>query len=580
MKEKLWYKHNWPHEVKKTIKYPEEHLFAILDKAAKESGDRPYTIYSGVSQTFSQVLESANRIANFLNSKGIKKGDRVAIFMPNVPHYPPAFFGILKIGATAVTCNPQYKAPELNHQLKDSGAKAVFVFDHPVFVPIAYEAMKGTNCKDVIVCNIKPFLPKAKAVIGGLFGKIPKSKVYKDDVTTFYQDIMTNYEPKAPQATLKPKEDLALILYTGGTTGVPKGAMLTHYNLYANVMQYDEWVKLEPKGGGEAKPLDCGNEVYIGALPWYHSYGLTLTMIAAVYHQSACVCIPDPRAGKPPLSDLLKETQENKGTLLHAVPTLYAGMAYHPNISKYDLTSLKACGSGAAPLPPATAKAFEAASGAILFEGYGLTETSPLASADPTRLDTRKFGSVGFPISDTDIKILDIETGTKEKKTGEDGEVAIAGPQVMKGYWEKPEATKEVMRTIEGQRFFLTGDIGHIDKEGYIYITDRKKDMINVSGFKAYPAEIEEVLIEHPAIQMAAVIGIPRKEDPTNETVKAFIVLAPGQTLTETELKAWAKERMAGYKRPTIIEFRDSLPTSAVGKILRRVLRDEELAKT
>ncbi|MFX1318561.1 MAG: long-chain fatty acid--CoA ligase [Promethearchaeota archaeon] len=579
MKEMLWHKYKWPKEVRKSLKYPDEPLYTILDKAAKESGDRPYTVYSGVSHTFSEVLESANRIANFLHSKGIKKGDRVAVFLPNVPHYPPVFFGILKAGAAGVTCNPQYKAPELHHQLKDSGAKAVFVLDHPIYVPLTYDAITDTDCKHVIVCSLKPFLPKAKATLGGLLGKIPKSKVIKEDITTFYKDIMANYEPNPPKVTIKPKDDLALILYTGGTTGVPKGAMLTHYNLHANVMQYDEWVKLEPKGGGEAKPLDCGNEVYIGALPWYHSYGLTLTMIAAVYHQSACVCIPDPRAGKPPLSDLLKETQDNKGTLLHAVPTLYAGMAYHPNISKYDLSSLKACGSGAAPLPPATAKAFEAASGAVLFEGYGLTETSPLASADPSRLSTRKFGSVGFPIPDTIIKIVDIETGTKEKKTGEDGEVAISGPQVMKGYWEKPEATKEVTRTIDGERFFLTGDIGHFDEEGYLHITDRKKDMINVSGFKAYPAEIEEILTEHPKIQMAAVIGIPREDDPTNETVKAYVVLAPGETATTEEIMAWAKDRMAGYKRPRIIEFRESLPTSAVGKVLRRVLRDQEMTK-
>ncbi len=579
MKEMLWHKHNWPKEARKTVKYPVKPLYEILDEAVQKSGDRPYTIYSGVSQSFAQVLESAHRIANFLHSKGIKKGDRVAIFMPNVPHFPPVFFGILKAGATAVTCNPQYKTPELQYQLKDSGSKFIFVLDHPSFVPITYEAIKGTECKHVIVCSIKPFLPKVKAILGGLLGKIPKSKFYEEGITTFYRDIMANFEPTPPKVSIKPKEDLALILYTGGTTGVPKGAMLTHYNLYSNILQYNEWIWLEPKGGGAPQPLDCGEEVYIGALPWYHSYGLTLTMLAAVYHRSACVCIPDPRAGKPPLSDLLKETQDHKGTLLHAVPSLYAGMAYHPNISKYDLSSLKACGSGAAPLPPATAQAFEAASGAVLFEGYGLTETSPLASADPTNKETRKFGSVGFPMPDTIIKILDLETGKKEMKTGDDGEVAISGPQVMKGYWEKPAETKEVMRTIDGARFFLTGDIGHFDKEGYLLITDRKKDMINVSGFKAYPAEIEEVLVEHPKIQMAAVIGIPREDDPTNETVKAYLVLAPGETATEAEIIAWAKERMAGYKRPQVIEFRDSLPTSAVGKVLRRVLREEEVGK-
>jgi len=578
MKEQLWHKYKWPKQVKKEIDYPDEPLFAILDSAAEKSGDKDYTIF-GPPRTFANVRENADRIANFLSSKGIKKGDRVAIFLPNTPHYPPIFFGILKAGAVGVTCNPQYKAPELHHQLADSGAKAVFCFDHPHFTPACYEAIKGTKVKDVIVCNIKSFLPKAKAVLGGLLGKIPKSPYYEAEITTSYDDIMTKYEPTPPKVKINPSEDLALILYTGGTTGTPKGAMLTHKNLYCNVLQFNEWVWLEPKEGGKPKQLEIGNEVYIGALPWYHSYGLTLSMLASVYHESKLVCIPDPRAGKPPLSEMLGSIQKEKGTLLHAVPTLYAGIVYHPNVAKYDLGCLKACSSGAAPLPPALAKDFEAATGATLFEGYGLTETSPLTHANPSNKRDRKFGSVGLPVSDTICKVVDIETGRKEMKTGEDGEIAIHGPQVMKGYWEKPKETEEVFRTIEGKRYFLTGDIGHLDKEGFTIITDRKKDMINVSGFKAYPREIEDTLTEHPKIAMAAVIGLPREDDPSNEYVKAFIVLAPGATATEEEIIAWCKERMAGYKRPREVEFRESLPQTAVGKVLRRVLRDEELAR-
>ncbi|MFX0113774.1 MAG: long-chain fatty acid--CoA ligase [Candidatus Hodarchaeota archaeon] len=579
MEEMLWHKHKWPKKVRKSLEYPNEPLFALLDKTAEKNGELPFTIFQGTVQSFQHARESANRIANFLVSQGIKKGDRVAIFLPNLPHYPPVFFGILKAGAVPVTCNPLYKASELNHQLADSGAKAVFCLDHPTFTPICYEATKGTDVQTVVVCGVKSFLPKIKAILGGLLGKIPKSPYYEEDITVFYDDIMINYEPKAPKVELNPAEDLALILYTGGTTGVPKGAMLTHHNLYSNVLQTYEWIWLELEEGAPPEQLEYGKEVYIGALPWYHSYGLTLTMLGAVNIASQLVCIPNPREGKPPLSVVLEAIEKYKGTALHCVPALYAGIVYHPNVSKYDLTSLKGCGSGAAPLPPELARHFEEATGATLFEGYGLTETAPLTHCNPTNIRDRKFGTVGLPIPDTLVKIVDIETGTKEMAVGEDGEIAISGPQVMKGYWNKPDETKAVFRELDGKRFFLTGDIGHLDEEGYTVITDRKKDMINVSGMKAYPREIEDILFEHPKIAMAAVIGIPREDDPTNESVKAFIVLKPGETATEEEIISWAKDRMAGYKRPKEVEFRESLPQTVVGKVLRRELRTEELTK-
>ena len=574
MEEMLWHKSRWPQTVKKSLDYPDEPLFAILDKIAAEHPDSPSTIFSGTSSSFSDVKDHADRIANFLSSKGIGKGDRVAVFMPNTPHYPPVFFGILKTGATTVTCNPQYKAGELNFQLNDSGAKAVFVMDHPLFVPTTYEAVKGTDVETVIVCNVRSFLPKAKAVIGGLFGKIPKAGSYVDG-TVFYDDIIANYEPKVPDVSIDPKNDLALILYTGGTTGTPKGAMLTHRNLYANCMQVDEWIQLEPEGGGTPERLKPGEDVFVGALPWYHSYGLTLTMVASYLMGSAVICIADPRDMKGLLADI----QAHEGTLLHCVPAIYAGMVNSPYVNKFDLSSLKACGSGAAPLPPELAKQFESVTGATLFEGYGLTETAPMATANPSLKSLRKFGSIGVPISDTYVTIFDIETGTKELPQGETGEIAISGPQVMKGYWNKPDETKEVMREHNGKRWFLTGDIGHMDEDGFFVVSDRKKDMINVGGLKAYPREIEDTFFEHPKVSMAAVIGLPREEDPTNEYVKAYIVLKEGETATESEFIAWAKENMAGYKRPREVVFVDSLPMSAVGKVLRRELRDAELAK-
>ena len=569
----------WPKHARKTIDYPKEPLFAMLDRAAEKSGNLPYTVFMGKSQTFAEVQEHADRIANFLVSKGIKEGDRVAIFLPNVPHFPAVFFGTLKAGAKVVTCNPLYKAGELNFQLKDTDAQIVFALDHPIFTPTCYEAIKGTNVHTVIICSVKPFLSKAKAIIGSLTGKVPKSPYYEEDKTVFYEQILTEYEPNAPVINVDPM-DTAVLIFTGGTTGSPKGAELTHYNLTSNVLQINEWVYLEEEDvQGRDGGVQYEEEVFVGAVPWYHSYGLTLTLLMATWYAGKLVCIPDPRSGKPPLSDLLSELANTKGTVLNCVPALYAAIANHPNVGKYDLSSVGICSSGAAPLPPEVAKAFEAVTGTLLFEGYGLTETSPVTHINPTNSRYRKFGSIGLPISDTICKILDMDTGMKEMPLGEIGEIAIHGPQVMKQYYQKPEETALVMREIDGKRYFLTGDVGHIDENGYTFISDRKKQMINVGGMKAYPREIEDIFFTHPKIQMAAAIGLPREEDPSNEFVKAYIVLKDGETGTPEEFIEWARGKMAGYKRPKEIDIIDSLPMSSVGKVLRRVLRDAEMEK-
>jgi long-chain acyl-CoA synthetase len=560
------------------LEYPEEPLFAMLDRSAEKSGNLPYTVWEGESRTYSQVRDDANRIANFLTGQGVKKGDRVAVFLPNVPNFPPVMFGSLKAGAIVVTCNPMYRAGELNFQLKDSGAVAVFALDHPSFTPTCYEAIKGTGVKMVIVCSVKSFLPKAKATIGSLLGKIPKSPYYQKELTFFYDDIMANYKPVAPKVDVKP-DDVAMILYTGGTTGTPKGAALSHRNLVANTKQVYEWVTLSREDINAPAKMEYGKEVFVGALPWYHSYGLTVTFLSATSNACQLVCIPDPRAGKPPLTELLKALQKYKGTIFNCVPALYAGVVNHPKVQEYNLKSIKICSSGAAPLPPELAKQFEAVTGAILFEGYGLTETSPVTHINPTNRRDRKFGSIGLPLSDTVVKILDVDTGMKQMAVGETGEIAVHGPQVMTGYWNRPQDTANVIREIDGQRFFLTGDIGHMDEEGFFIVSDRKKEMINVGGLKAYPREIEDMFYEHPKVKMVAAIGIPRQDDPSNEFVKAFIVLKDGVTASPEEFIEWARTRMAGYKRPREVEFRDSLPLSQVGKVLHRVLRDEELQK-
>lgn len=578
MEEQIWHKYKWPSGVKKSIEpYPNEPLHKILENTATKSGDLPYLRFMGTTTSFAETDAMANQVANYLiKERGVKKGDKVAIFIPNTPHYPIVFFGILKAGATAVTCNPTYTEKELNYQLNDSEAVIVFAFDHERFAPSTYKAIKGTQVKHVVICQTKDFLPKIKAIIGGLLGKVPKSPFYEDAITSFFSEILV-YEQTKPNVEINPDEDLAMLIYTGGTTGLPKGVMLSHKNLYSNVLQINEYVRIDPEETGKSQPFRHGKEVFIGALPWYHSYGLTLTMIGGAYIAATVIPIPDPRAGKPPLSVILEAIHDYRGTVLHAVPTIYSAIVNHPNVDKYDLTSVIGCGSGAAPLAPELAKEFERITNSWIVEGYGLSETSPVTHMNPTNKIQRKFGTVGLPMPDTYVKIVDLDTGLKELSQGEDGEIALSGPQVMKGYWKKPEATVEVFREIDGRRYFLTGDIGHLDEEGFTIITDRKKDMIIVGGLKAYPREIEDILYENPKINIAAVIGLQDEDKPGNEYVAAYLVLKEGETATEEEIIEWCRDRMAGYKRPKRVEFRKDLPLSTVGKVLRRVIKEEEL---
>jgi long-chain acyl-CoA synthetase len=304
---------------------------------------------------------------------------------------------------------------------------------------------------------------------------------------------------------------------------------------------------------------------------------MTCAMLSACASGSRLICVPDPRAGKPPFTEVLKIVQSLRPTLMPAVPTLFMAFNNHPQLAQYDLTSFIGCFSGGAPLPPEVCHRFEEKTGAVIFEGYGLSETSPVAAANPTNTHQRKIGSVGFPVPSSDIKILDLESGQKELPRGEDGEIAVSGPQVMKGYWGRPEEDEKVFRTIGDRRFFLTGDIGHIDENGYVLITDRKKDMILVGGFNVYPRDVEDTLYQHPKVAIVAVVGVP---DPkSGEAVKAFIQLKPGETATAEEIQEFCKENLTGYKRPRHIEFRDALPVSNVGKVLRRVLRDEARAQ-
>jgi len=573
---KLWHGPRWPQGVPHEITGYEKPLFSILDETARDYPNKTYTIFNDFARTFAQVKDKADRVANFLVSRGIQPKDRVAIFLPNLPHYPEIFFGILKAGGVCVTCNPLYRAEELNFQLKDSGARAVFVMDHPEFYATAVKAVIGSDVETVVICNVKSYLPRIKGFLGSLLGKIPKAD-HHEPGHFHYDEVVRSARPEPPKLWIDAIHEAALILYTGGTTGVPKGACLSHANLLSNVLSTEQWVRIPQESGPPQMIEKGGAHTYLGVLPWYHSFGLTLCMLVSCRNASRLVCIPDPRAGKPAFTEVLKSIEKYKVTAVVAVPTIYSAFVNHPLIDKYDLSSIVGCGSGAAPLPVEVIRQFEEKTGAVIFEGYGLTETSPVITINPTDPERRKIGSVGMPFLSVDIKIVDLETGLQELPQGEDGEIAASGPQIMLGYWNKPEANQEVFREIDGRRYFLTGDIGHLDEDGFLVITDRKKDMIIVGGFNAYPKEIEEVLYTHPKVAMAAVVGVP---DPhTGEAVKGFVQLKPGETATEEEFIEFCKGRLSGYKRPRAIEFRESLPTSVVGKVLRRVLRDEAVKK-
>ncbi len=577
MTTKPWHSAKWPEDVSFDISGYEKPLFSILDESTQKYPNLVYTIFNDATRTFAHVKDSADRLANFLVSKGIQKGDRVAIFLPNLPHYPEIFFGILKTGAVCVTCNPIYTAGELNYQLKDSGAKVIFCMDHPQFYSTTIKAMEGTDVETVVICSVKSYLPWLKGFLGSLLGKIPKAENYQPG-HLFFDDVVAAAKPAAPSVEINPTEDLAVIIYTGGTTGVPKGAALTHSNFVYNLKALEEWGRIiHEEGGQPEKTKKGGFHTFLGVLPWYHSFGLTVAMLNAAYSGSKLVCIPDPRAGNPPFTEVFKSVQKYRPTLMPAVPTIFVAFTNHSLIDQFDLSSLMGCFSGGAPLPPEVCKQFEEKTGSIIFEGYGLSETAPVASSNPTDRETRKIGSIGFPIPGTDMKIVDIDTGLEEMPQGEDGEIAICGPQVMQGYWNKPQENEVVFREIDGNRYFLTGDIGHMDEDGYFIITDRKKDMILVGGFNVYPREVEDILFTYPKVALAAVVGVPDAK--SGEVVKAFIQLKPGETATEQEIFDFCKENMAGYKRPKILEFRDEIPVSNVGKVLRRVLRDEEMEK-
>jgi len=556
----------WPEEIPKHLTYLKDFaIYQFLEKAARTSPDNVATIFFDAKITYRELWDKVLRFASSLHKLGLKRGDRIGIYLPNCPQFVIAFFAINRLGATIVPFNTQYVDHELEYQLNDSGARNIITID------ITYKRVRNLRDKkkveldNIIVASLHDEIPRSKRIVGILMGKLPlRKKIHNNDLS-FKKMIKDGNPDEVPNVEIDPTEDLALIQYTGGTTGISKGAMLSHYNIVSNVTQVNSLYY---------PPITYGNECYVVVLPLFHIYALNVCMITAISQASKMILITDPLAGRPILQDLLETLYKYKPTFFHAVPSLYVGLLFHKDIKDYDLTSITACLSGAAPLPEQVMYNFEELTGANVVEGYGLTETSPVTHVNPFTPGSKRAGSIGLPIPDTDAKIFDINDSTRELPQGEEGEIGLKGPQVMKGYWKKPE---ETANAFNKDGYFLTGDIGYIDEDGYFFITGRKKDMIDVSGLKVYPREVEEIIIEHPAVKEVAIIGIPHEI--RGESVKAFVVLNDDETASGEEIIEFCKGRIARYKIPRSVQFVDELPKSAIGKVLHRELRDTEWKK-
>jgi long-chain acyl-CoA synthetase len=566
--DKPWFKSYDP-GIRRTADYPDTTMVQILRETARELPDNTATIFGAAAPllgrldarlTYQQLDQLVDRFAAGLQKLDLRKGDRVALYLPNCPQYLIGYFGALRAGAIVVPCNPLYVAREMEHQLNDAGATIILCLSR--FYPLVKSIRANTRLQHVVVTNIKEYFTP---LLASLFGLTSEKKeghrvsIEGDPRSYWLQDILEE-APAQPEPVEVTAEDTACLLYTGGTTGIPKGAQLTHRNIVVNALQC-RWYFNFP---------DDGSEVMMTALPLYHSYAMTTCMNLPITIRSAQILIPNPRD----LKDLLTAIEAYKPTIFPGVPAMYAAINNYAGVDKYDLGSIRICISGAAGLPPEVQQKFQQLSGGKLLEGYGLSEASPVTHCNP-RDSGGKIGTIGLPLPDTDCKVVDLDTGEQELPTGELGELCISGPQVMKGYWNMPTETANVLR----QGWLYTGDVARMDENGYFQIVDRKKELIlAASGLNVYPREVEDILYEHPKVQEAAVVGVP--VGPQDERVKAYVVLKSGQSATEEEIIAFCRQNMASYKAPKSVEFRDSLPKTMVGKVLRRVLLEEELRDT
>jgi len=541
--------------VRSNLSYPGRPLADILSLSAVERPDRPATHFLGAQLTFLDLKRRADALAASLSRMGIVKGDRVGIMLPNCPQYIIAAFGILRLGAVIVNINPSYTAREFLTVATDSGVRLVITLD--ALAPLVLGAQSQTSVEHVIVTSLAEYSAEAAAP--------PQAAGTLAFAQLVAGQAASTHEPATRQALrvqIQP-DDLAVLQYTGGTTGTPKGAMLTHGNIWANVVQTEAW--------NNPSYVVSGTERYLVVIPYFHIYAFSVCMMVGLRIGALQIIHPkyDP-------DQVLAAIRDFRPTYFPAVPTVFVSLLNHPKVGESGLEGVRAFNSGGAPCPVEVLEQFEQRIGRPLNEGYGLSETSPVTHSTP-QLALRKMGTIGVAFPDTDMKIVDVESGTRELPIGEAGELCISGPQVMKGYWNKPEESANVLRPdADGRTWFHTGDVARMDEEGYTSIVQRKKDLIIVDGFNVYPSEVEAVLYAHQAVRLAAVIGVPDAYH--GEIVKACIALKPGTSATREDLIAYCREGLTEYKVPRLVEIRETLPMSAVGKILYRVLRDEHAA--
>ncbi|MCS7251734.1 MAG: long-chain fatty acid--CoA ligase [Thermoflexus sp.] len=567
MNDRPWYRFYDP-GVPRSLEYPPIPFFRFLEDSARRFPDRPALIFkpahqgfAGSAMTYRELNELSDRMAAALyHELDVRKGDRVALIMPNIPQFVIAYFAVQKIGGVVVATNPIYTPRELEYQLADSGATLAIVLSR------IYERVKSiqphTQVRRVVAAHIKEFMSPLLKILYTLARERKEGdRVTLRDNDVGFQDLLRRYRPnQRPTVEVRP-DDVAIFQYTGGTTGLSKGAVALHRNIVANVLQIRAW---DPQ-------LREGQEVIMGALPLFHVYGMIVALGLAMQIAATLVLVPNPRD----LHTLLDGLQRYRVTMFPGVPTLYNAINNHPDVKagKYRLRTIRACISGAAPLLLEIKRRFEEITGAKLVEGYGLSEAPTATHCNPLyRLN--KEGSIGIPLPDVDAKIVSLEDGVTELPPGKIGELVLRGPQVFQGYWNRPTETENALRN----GWLYTGDIARMDEDGYFYIVDRKKEMIKPGGYQVWPREVEEILAQHPKIKEAAVAGIP---DPhLGEAVKAWVVLHEGQTATAEEIREWCRDKLAPYKIPRHVEFRTELPKSMVGKVLRRVLVEEERTKS
>lgn len=554
---KRWLAH-YPDEVSPESTYEKRPLFDFLREAAERVPQHIAIHFMGKEMTFAEIYEESLKLASRLTDIGLKKGDCVAIMLPNSPQGVIAYYAVLMAGGIVVQTNPLYMERELEHQLKDSGARMIFCLD--ILFPRVSRVKDQTNIETVIITGVQDYLPFPKNLLYPIVSKvkIPKKREFRGlPNVLLFPDLIQSGTTTFTPVEISPEEDIALLQYTGGTTGLAKGAMLSHYNLIANTQQSKAWMYRHK----------YGEESVLGVLPFFHVYGMTIVMNLSIMHAAKMIILP-----RFDIEETLKTIEKQRPTLFPGAPTMYIALINHPNIESYDLSSIQTCISGSSALPIEVQQTFERLTGGKLVEGYGLTEASPVTHCNLI-WGERKTGSIGIPYPDTEAKIVSVETG-EEMGVNEVGELAVKGPQVMKGYWRRPEETAAVLK----DGWLLTGDMAYMDESGYFYIVDRKKDMIIASGYNIYPREVEEVLFEHPDVKEAAVIGV--SDDYRGETVKAFVVPKLGITLDEKSLDDFCRKRLAAYKVPKQYEFREALPKSIVGKVLKRKLIEEEKSHT